>query len=79
MGFKGKTVAHGFRALASTTLNEASFDPDVIEAALAHKDPNKIRAAYNRSDYFEKRREMMSWWSKHIITNANISHSIASI
>jgi integrase len=79
MGFKGKTVAHGFRALASTTLNEASFDPDVIEAALAHKDPNKIRAAYNRSDYFEKRREMMSWWSKHIITNANISHSISGI
>ena len=66
MGFKGTLVAHGLRALASTTLNEAGFDYDVIEAALAHGDENKIRQAYNRSIYLDKRREMMQWWSEYI-------------
>lgn len=62
----GQQSAHGFRALGSTTLNEQGFTPDVIEAALAHEDGNKVRAAYNRSDYLEERREMMAWWSDHI-------------
>lgn len=66
MGFHGRLVSHGLRALASTTLNEQSFDSDVIEAALAHVDKNSIRAAYNRSVYLERRRTMMNWWSEHI-------------
>ena len=66
MGFHGRLVSHGLRALASTTLNEQEFDPDVIEAALAHVDKNSIRAAYNRSDYLIKRKKMMQWWSDHI-------------
>lgn len=67
MGFKGRTVAHGLRALASTTLNENGFEPDIIEAALAHKDSNKVRAAYNRATYLEQRRELMNWWSNHVL------------
>lgn len=43
MGFGGELVSHGLRALASTTLNERGFNPDVIEAALAHVDRNEIR------------------------------------
>ena len=66
MGFGGRLVSHGLRALASTTLNEQSFDPDVIETALAHVDQNAIRAAYNRAEYLERRRVMMCWWSDHI-------------
>lgn len=66
MGFQGRLVSHGLRALASTTLNEAGFDPDVIEAALAHVDKNSVRAAYNRAQYLERRRKMMDWWSQHI-------------
>jgi integrase len=66
MGFKGRLVAHGMRALASTTLNEQDFDADIIEAALAHGDPDKIRSAYNRSLYLQQRIEMMKWWSSHI-------------
>lgn len=66
MGFGGRLVSHGLRALASTTLNEQGFDSDVIEAALAHVDSNVIRAAYNRADYLERRRVMMSWWSDRI-------------
>ncbi|MDX1490331.1 MAG: integrase domain-containing protein [Pseudohongiellaceae bacterium] len=66
MGFQGQLVSHGLRALASTTLNEQGFEPDVIEAALAHVDKNSVRAAYNRAKYLEKRRDMMNWWSDHI-------------
>lgn len=66
MGFGGRLVAHGLRALASTTLNEQGFNPDVIEAALAHTDKNEVRAAYNRAQYLEKRKVMMCWWSDEI-------------
>lgn len=66
IGFKSRTTAHGMRSLASTTLNEKGFDPDVIEAALAHQDRNAIRSAYNRTDYLERRRKMMEWWSNYI-------------
>ncbi len=66
MGYKNRLVAHGLRALASTTLNEQGHDPDVIEAALAHVDSNKVRSAYNRAEYLERRRVLMCWWSQHI-------------
>ncbi len=66
LGYKDKLVAHGLRSLASTTLNEQGFDPDVIEAALAHIDKNEVRRAYNRAEYLERRRVMMAWWSEHI-------------
>lgn len=66
MGYKGKLVAHGLRSLASTTLNEQEFPHDVIEAALAHVDPNAIRGIYNRAEYIEQRRVMLQWWSDHI-------------
>lgn len=66
MGFENKLVAHGLRSLASTTLNEEGFDPDVIEAALAHTGKNEVRNAYNRAIYLERRKPMMQWWSDHI-------------
>ena len=66
IGFAGELVSHGLRALASTTLNEQGFDPDVIEAALAHIDRNEVRRAYNRAEYLERRRVLMCWWSEHI-------------
>lgn len=66
MGFAGRLVSHGLRSLASTTLNEQGFDRDIIEAALAHVDDNQVRSAYNRTNYLERRRPMMYWWSEHI-------------
>ena len=66
MGYKGELVAHGLRSLASTILNDKGFDPDIIEACLAHVDRNTVRAVYNRADYLERKREMLSWWSAHI-------------
>jgi integrase len=61
-----RTTAHGFRATASTALNEAGFDADLIEMSLAHIDKNTVRAAYNRSQYIERRKPLMSWWSSLI-------------
>ncbi len=62
IGYGGKLVAHGLRSIASTALNENGFNPDVIEAALAHSDKNEVRRAYNRSTYLEQRHELMNWW-----------------
>jgi integrase len=64
LGYRGKMTAHGFRALASTVLNEQSgFPHDVIERQLAHKETDAVRAAYNRAEYLPQRRELMAWWS----------------
>lgn len=57
-------VGHGFRALASTSLNELGFHPDLIELQLAHKEKNKVRAAYNRAQRLQERRKMMQAWAK---------------
>ena len=66
MGFDKQLVAHGLRSLASTALNEQGFDADVIEAALAHTGKNEVRNAYNRTNYLERRKPVMSWWSDYI-------------
>jgi integrase len=63
---KEQMTPHGFRSLASTQLNETGFDPDIIEAQLAHMDRDRVRAIYNRSDYAEKRRKMMQSWSDYL-------------
>lgn len=66
IGYGGKLVAHGLRSIASTAMNEAGFNADVIEAALAHSDKNEIRRAYNRSTYLLQRVELMDWWGVRI-------------
>lgn len=63
MGYHSRATAHGFRATASTILNEQGFRPDVIERQLAHAEKNKVRAAYNRAEYLEERRRMMQHWA----------------
>lgn len=69
MGYKNKMTAHGFRAIASTVLNEHEFRADVIERQLAHIDGNQVRRAYNRAEYMEERAEMMEWWSNYLLNN----------
>lgn len=77
MGFEKQLVAHGLRALASTTLNEQGFDPDIIEAALAHVGDNEVRNAYNRADYIQRRIPLMNWWSEHIEQAASGNSSLS--
>ena len=64
IGYGGKLVAHGLRSIASTAMNEAGFNSDIIEAALSHSDKNEVRRAYNRSTYLEKRIALMNWWAE---------------
>ncbi|MDP2378245.1 integrase arm-type DNA-binding domain-containing protein [Reyranella sp.] len=64
MGYtKTEVTAHGFRSSASTILNERGFDPEVIEAALAHQDENEMRRIYNRATYWDKRVKLMQAWA----------------
>ncbi|MCY4419838.1 MAG: integrase domain-containing protein [Gammaproteobacteria bacterium] len=77
MGYGHQLVAHGLRALASTTLNEQGFDHDIIESALAHTDKNDVRGAYNRAEYLERRRIMMRWWSDYIESAAEGNLSLS--
>ncbi|HGN9373780.1 TPA: integrase domain-containing protein [Citrobacter pasteurii] len=81
IGFSGRLVAHGLRSIASTAMNEAGFNADVIEAALAHSDKNEVRKAYNRSTYLEQRVELMKWWgeeieSSKISVNGSVSNAV---
>lgn len=66
LGYKGKMTGHGFRAVASTCLNEKGFRPDVIERQLAHCERNEVRGAYNRAEYLPERAKMMQQWADHL-------------
>jgi integrase len=60
-------TAHGFRAMASTLLNESGkWHPDAIERALAHGDDDKVRAAYHRGAHWKERVDMAQWWSDYL-------------
>jgi integrase len=67
LGYSSEEMtAHGFRALASTLLNEQGFPPDVIERQLAHIERNKVRAVYNRAERLAERRKMMQTWADYL-------------
>src|SRR5262249_21931210 len=65
LGFrKAEMSAHGFRAAASSILNETGlWHADAIERQLAHADSDSIRRAYARADFWDERVRMMTWWS----------------
>lgn len=63
LGYSGKFSAHGFRATASTLLNEMGYRPDVIERQLAHQERNSVRRSYNHAQYLPERKAMMQEWA----------------
>jgi integrase len=73
LGFPGAQMTpHGFRASASTLLNESGlWNPDAIEAELAHVDTKGVRSIYNRARYWAERVEMMSWWAGWVVRQTN--------
>jgi integrase len=71
MGYHSRATGHGFRATASTILNEMGFQPDWIERQLAHAERNKVRAAYNRAQYLVERKEMMQVWADYLDSAAS--------
>ncbi|RYG88151.1 MAG: DUF4102 domain-containing protein [Alphaproteobacteria bacterium] len=68
LGYSGSEMtAHGFRAMASTLLNESGkWNPDAIERALAHQEASAVRAAYLRGQHWEERVQMAQWWSDYL-------------
>ena len=59
-------TVHGFRsAFRDWCAEETSFPGEVAEAALAHAIPNKVEAAYRRTDFLEKRKKLMAAWADH--------------
>ena len=64
---KDEMTSHGFRAVASSILNESNlWNPDAIEAQLAHVEGNAIRRAYARAEFWDQRVEMMQWWADRL-------------
>ena len=65
LGFaKDEMSGHGFRAAASSMLNECGFwNADAIERQLAHVDGDSVRRAYARADFWDERVRMMDWWA----------------
>ena len=67
MGLRSKATIHGFRSQASSILNESGkWNPDAIERQLAHSEKDQVRAAYNRANYLEERKQMMQWYADHL-------------
>jgi integrase len=67
LGYSGsEIVAHGFRSMASTLLNEQGWPSDVIERQLAHAERNEVRRAYNRAKYLPERVKMMQAWADYL-------------
>lgn len=68
MGFtKTEVTAHGFRASASSLLNESGlWAPDAIESELAHVGADEVRNAYHRATYWVERKKMTEWWATEI-------------
>jgi integrase len=59
-------TVHGFRsAFRDWGAETTSYSSAVLELALAHVNPNQVEAAYQRSDLFERRRELMVAWGKY--------------
>lgn len=70
MGYdKGQMTAHGFRAMASTNLEQLGYDVRLIEIQLAHADPDQVRAAYKRETHLlrlDERKKMMQHWADYL-------------
>ena len=67
MGYYGRATVHGFRATASTILNEKQFNRDWIEMQLAHFE-GSVRSVYNAAEWLPGRRQMMAWWANYLDT-----------
>jgi integrase len=64
---KDEATAHGFRASASSLLNESGrWHPDAIERQLGHVGGNDVRAAYARGEHWNERVSMMQWWADNL-------------
>jgi integrase len=69
MGYSNDDMTpHGFRAMARTLIAERlpGIAPDVIEAQLAHGKGGPLGTAYDRTEYMDQRRAMMTAWADYL-------------
>ncbi|WP_412053295.1 tyrosine-type recombinase/integrase [Pokkaliibacter plantistimulans] len=73
LGYEGRQTGHGFRHIASTTLNEYGFDENHIEAQLSHVKEG-VAGVYNKAIYLEQRKVMMQWYADYLdkLANGNV-------
>ena len=65
-GIAGATV-HGFRSsFTDWAAEKTDFPKEVADKALAHKLSNQVEAAYRRTDFFDKRRDLMARWAEFL-------------
>ena len=83
MGWTGDEMTpHGFRALASTILDNRGYKQEWIERQLAHDEHNKVKAAYKRDlhlMYMPERKKMMQWWADYLDTLRNSMSNVISL
>lgn len=67
MGYGGRQTAHGFRALAMSTIKEKlGYRHEVVDRQLAHGHRSKVTAAYDRAQFLPERRKMMQEWADYV-------------
>ncbi|MFZ7282445.1 tyrosine-type recombinase/integrase [Avibacterium avium] len=71
IGYQNALTAHGLRSVFSTTMNEAEFNPEIIEVCLAHFEYSSVRGAYNKAKYLDQRKDYMQWWGDFVENAAN--------
>ena len=73
MGYQNTLTAHGLRSIFSTAMNDAEFNPEIIEVCLAHFEYSSVRGTYNKAKYLTQRIEYMQWWGDFVEERARES------
>jgi integrase len=72
-------TVHGFRsAFTDWAAETTSIPKEVVDKALAHKLPDKVEAAYRRTDFFERRRQLMAMWANYLAGDSKVVRLAAS-
>jgi integrase len=81
LGVRERTTAHGLaRVTFSTWANECTqFKPDVIEVCLAHKEADRVRAAYNRATFEADRKALLAAWARYVYPPADTTSNVIDL
>lgn len=71
-------VTHGFRStFRDWAAEQTNFPREIAESALAHISGDSVELSYRRTDFFEKRRQMMEAWAQYCATPLNLKKQCA--
>ena len=70
LGYKGRLVTHGFRAMVMTHAQEILKVPfHIIDLQLGHIKGDKVRQAYDRAQFLSERTDLMDRWGDLLLEN----------